>query len=421
MTTTLDIRTQGRIARVHLNRPEVRNAFNDGVITELADTFTRLVRARVLRAVSAIAAALIACAAVAQQPALDERLRETVEMIPSSGFTEPELELTHFRPPGAGPFPVVVINHGRAEGNAKFQARYRPMTAAREFVGRGYAVLVPMRQGFSRSGGQEISGGCNVHSNGLQQARSVRRTIDWAARQPWADVTRIVVVGQSHGGLTTLAYGTEAASGVKLLVNFAGGLRQTQCSAWEHTLARAFGDYGSQTRIPSIWFYGDNDSYFSPWVWRAAHDAYTKSGGKAELVAFGSFGGDAHGMFGSKAGLGIWVPRVVAALERTGLPTEVLHTRLEEADIATPPPSGYASLEDRDKLPPRAREAYGQWLRARPPKAFALHPVKGSYAWAWGGERPYSRALANCTQLAKDPCRLYAVDDQVVWTEDSKP
>ena len=42
MTTTLDIQTQGRIARVYLNRPEVRNAFNDGVITELADTFTRL-------------------------------------------------------------------------------------------------------------------------------------------------------------------------------------------------------------------------------------------------------------------------------------------------------------------------------------------------------------------------------------------
>ena len=39
---TLDIHIEGRVAKVFLNRPEVRNAFHDGVITELAETFTRL-------------------------------------------------------------------------------------------------------------------------------------------------------------------------------------------------------------------------------------------------------------------------------------------------------------------------------------------------------------------------------------------
>jgi methylglutaconyl-CoA hydratase len=39
---TLDIQIEGRVAKIFLNRPEVRNAFNDGVITELAETFTRL-------------------------------------------------------------------------------------------------------------------------------------------------------------------------------------------------------------------------------------------------------------------------------------------------------------------------------------------------------------------------------------------
>jgi len=42
MTSTLDIRIEGRVARVYLNRPEVRNAFNDGVIAELTEAFTRL-------------------------------------------------------------------------------------------------------------------------------------------------------------------------------------------------------------------------------------------------------------------------------------------------------------------------------------------------------------------------------------------
>jgi methylglutaconyl-CoA hydratase len=49
--TTLDIQIQDRVARIYLNRPEVRNAFNDGVIAELADAFTRLGRDPGLRAI----------------------------------------------------------------------------------------------------------------------------------------------------------------------------------------------------------------------------------------------------------------------------------------------------------------------------------------------------------------------------------
>lgn len=42
MTTTLDVQRSGPVARVYLNRPEVRNAFNDGVIAELTQTFAAL-------------------------------------------------------------------------------------------------------------------------------------------------------------------------------------------------------------------------------------------------------------------------------------------------------------------------------------------------------------------------------------------
>ncbi len=41
-TTTLDVRRDGPVARVYLNRPDVRNAFNDGVIAELTQTFAAL-------------------------------------------------------------------------------------------------------------------------------------------------------------------------------------------------------------------------------------------------------------------------------------------------------------------------------------------------------------------------------------------
>lgn len=52
MTTTLDLRRPSpHVAEVFLNRPEVRNAFNDGVIAELTATFRTLGEDASLRAI----------------------------------------------------------------------------------------------------------------------------------------------------------------------------------------------------------------------------------------------------------------------------------------------------------------------------------------------------------------------------------
>jgi methylglutaconyl-CoA hydratase len=51
MNATLDIRREGRVARVFLNRPDVRNAFNDAVIAELAEAFRTLGADAGLRAI----------------------------------------------------------------------------------------------------------------------------------------------------------------------------------------------------------------------------------------------------------------------------------------------------------------------------------------------------------------------------------
>src|SRR5262245_19655419 len=51
MNSTLDIRRQGTTARVFLNRPDVRNAFNDAVIAELTAVFRELGADASLRAI----------------------------------------------------------------------------------------------------------------------------------------------------------------------------------------------------------------------------------------------------------------------------------------------------------------------------------------------------------------------------------
>lgn len=282
----------------------------------------------------------------AKAQVLNSALNESVVTIPKKArlFTV-QLEATIYKPASSGLFPIVVINHGKAAGNPRFQSRYRPASAARYFLQRGYAVVVPMRQGFSNSEGSYIAGGCNIESNGLVQAEDVVATLDSVVQQPWADKDRIVVAGQSHGGWTTLAFGTRNYPGVRGLINFAGGLRQENCAAWEGGLAHAAAVYAQKTQVPSIWFYGDNDSYFSPFTFRTMFERYTGAGGQAELVDFGVFENDAHSMFGSRKGESIWQPRVEAFLHKLGLPTQVVHPEFSLPPVMEPPPaSNHAGL-----------------------------------------------------------------------------
>jgi dienelactone hydrolase len=366
--------------------------------------------------------ALLLCMLAQQSSAqeFDAAVNEQVIMIPKKGgLFSFELETTIYKPEGDGPFPLVIINHGKAYGDPRFQGRARHSAAARFFLQRNYAVLMPMRQGFSKSTGSYIGGGCNIDSNGLQQAQDTKTALDWAVSQTWADKSNILIVGQSHGGWTTLAFGSLNYPGVKGLVNFAGGLRQEQCAGWEGSLARAAGGYGKETKVPSIWFYGDNDSYFAPHTFRPMFEKYTAAGATAELVAFGNFGSDAHMMFGSRAGQTIWQPKVNAFMQSIGLPVEIKHAKYGNAASAMsiPAKTDFAMLDDENKLPyvkDTGRAGYKSFLTKQLPRAFALAP-NGAWGWAEMGDDPLKRALDNCNRSGQGQCKLYAVDDNVVW------
>nr|WP_315244608.1 CocE/NonD family hydrolase [uncultured Albidiferax sp.] len=360
------------------------------------------------------------------EPPLNTTLREEVQMVKKAGLFTIELETTFFRPPGAGPFPVVIINHGKSPGNTKFQPRARYEAPVREFVQRGYLVAVPMRQGFSKSSGSYIGGGCNVESNGRVQAEDVAAVLAYLKTVPDADTSRVLVVGQSHGGLTTLAFGTLSMPGVKGLVNFAGGLRQDDCVGWKSNLVRAFKSYAAQTTVPSLWFYGDNDSYWNPELYKEMVQQYLEGGGKARLVAFGNFGSDAHGLFGARTGLPIWVPEVDAFLAELGLPHTVL-ARLPLTSHATPPPpaTAFAKISD-EKAIPRSKETGQQgflaYAAAESPKAFAISATGSAWASSTGRANAMQAALDRCNSFAKDAsCKLYAVDDAVVWDAAAAP
>lgn len=371
-------------------------------------------------ALSVIAASTASHAASSPPPALDPTVNEHVVMLPvvENGQSF-QFETTIFQPPGNGPFPLLLMNHGKDRGDPADQKRDRFLALSREFVKRGYAVAVPMRKGFSQSTGQYSEFGCNMKDNGQQQADDVVAALDTLVKQPWVDRQHIVVAGQSYGGLATIAFGTRHYPGVRGLLNFAGGLRIDggNCD-WRDALVTAFGNYAASTRLPSLWFYGDNDTYFDPTLAQRLQQAYQSAGGPSQLIAYGPFKSDAHGMVGSRDGVRIWLPEVERFLKGVGMPTEVT---VAIADTPRPPPTGFAPVENISAVPfltEKGRSGYRDYLAKSTPRAFA---ISGSGAWSWAeeGDDPASRALASCQKNSKLPCQLYSIDNDVVWSGDS--
>lgn len=234
------------------------------------------------------------------------------------------LETTIFKPPGDGPFPILIMNHGKALGNPRTQPRVSYKTLAREFFNRGYAVIVPMRRGFANSSGPFSDDGCDLTTNGKHQGNDITEIINYFKQFSWFDKDRIIVAGQSYGGLTTMGFGTTNYPGVKGLINFAGGLKFEHGCEWQAELVMAFLEYGEETKIPSLWFYGMNDSYFGPELSDLMFKAYTRSGATAKLIRFGPFNADAHGLAGWSDGPKIYWPDIESFLMSVGMPTEMV-------------------------------------------------------------------------------------------------
>jgi dienelactone hydrolase len=199
-------------------------------------------------------------------------MNEQVLYISTGGDEPVDLQVTVFTPDGSGPFPLAVINHGAPRNNVARadEPRHRVSFAADHFLSRGYAVVMPMMRGFAGSGGQQQSEGCDYERFALNEAAD----IEYMERQTYLDPNRIVVTGQSFGGWNTLALGSLNLKDVKGLVNYVGGMRTTDCSTSDDSLIAAAGRFGARTRVPSIWFYGDNDRLFSVATWRAMYSRY---------------------------------------------------------------------------------------------------------------------------------------------------
>jgi hypothetical protein len=95
----------------------------------------------------------------------------------------------------------------------------------------------------------------------------------------------------------------------------------------------------------------------------------------------------------------------------------------EEIRLGIPPrpkASRFATIEDSRKVPlltQAARDGYQRFLASALPRALAISTDHRSWAWNATTFDSMAQALHRCTDNSHLMCRLYAVDDDVVWAE----
>lgn len=334
--------------------------------------------------------------------------------------TRGEILVTTFKPAGNGPFPLVVISHGRDSKKRAEVGRARFESAARYFVRKGFAVAVPTRLGYgdtAATGDPESNGkSCSLARYDVAMAASasqIAATVTRLREERWAAPDRLLLVGQSVGGISTVAATAQNIPGLVAAINFAGGHGGRPdthpgepCNP--AALERLYADFGKTARAPMLWLYTENDRYFNPAHSRAWHAAFTAGGGVAEYRLLPAFGDNGHTLFA--AGNDLWQPLLDDWLQRFGFTQPGL--------LPKPPARPASPVEALDQVPYLSQSSldtgYATFLGKAAPRAFALSP-QGNWGWASGKDDLLSRTLAHCQRKSGNPCKLYAVDNEVVW------
>jgi dienelactone hydrolase len=298
------------------------------------------------------------------------RLREQLWILPS-GDPQRYLRATVFRPEdphGSAELvrhPLVVINHGTSDLTRMAVSMPVFYWLSRWFVDRGYAVVLPQRRGHGATGGTlaEAVGTCakpDHFASGQIAADDVVAVVDYMNGQDFVMPGQTVVVGVSTGGWASLALASRNPKNVKAVVNFAGGRGghaggEANAICGMSELIRAAGAFGTTARIPTIWFYSKNDSYFSPQLAKQMAAAWSAGGGPVDLNLVPPYGDDGHEFVDDRAGWDIWGSTLARFLDVEGAPQAVARAPGTQpgGSGTTPLVSTVAATADGEAPPPR--------------------------------------------------------------------
>lgn len=205
------------------------------------------------------------------------------------------LELVIATPPGNGPFPTMIFNHGstgRGLNEATFRRTISPAVIAGYFAQRGWMTIFPQRRGRGKSGGTYREGlapnggySCDVAVALAGFERAVEDMDDVMAHLPalaGTDRDRLAIGGVSRGGILGIAYAGMRPGLFRAAVNFNGGWLGRACPGHEVLNPQLF-RRGADS--PSIWLYGTQDPYYSIEHCRENHAQFLAAGGRGTFVA----------------------------------------------------------------------------------------------------------------------------------------
>lgn len=234
---------------------------------------------------------------------------------------------TEYRPEGAGPFPLLLINHGTPRsGKDRRSTTDIYQQQARLFAAMGFVVINPIRRGYGQSDGpgNDNYGSCSdpsYYEAGLGSAVDISATIDYAKQLPYVDGKHIVLLGKSTGGVAVLATASLDIPGVVGVINFAGG-RGSQAPNYvcnEDKLVDSFRRYASTTHVPMLWLYARNDRFFGPSLAQRLTEAYLSEHVNLRFVQLPWFGSDGHSFFDVIKNAPQWMKEVAPFLSQLGL------------------------------------------------------------------------------------------------------
>jgi dienelactone hydrolase len=218
------------------------------------------------------------------------------------------LEVVIAKPPGDGPFPLLVVNHGSTgEGNdpALFTQTVSNPAFAEMFVKKGYMVVFPQRRGRGKSEGL-YDEGFNIDRNqgyacdpklslpGADRALGdIAAAVEVLMQRP--DVARrpILMAGVSRGGILSIVYAGVHPCEVAGVINFVGGWMDEGCRNASEINGTLF-KRGGAFPHPTLWLYGNQDPCYSLNHSRANFAAFQAAGGKGSFFDFEVPGGNGH-------------------------------------------------------------------------------------------------------------------------------
>lgn len=170
-----------------------------------------------------------------------------------------KIEAYVFKPEGAGPFPVVIYNHGSRPGHEREERQFA-------YVGEilahsGYVVVVPERRGYGRSDGPtfgETVGedrGPRFVARVQEETDDMLAAVEFVKALPYADTRRMGVMGWSFGGIVSV-FAASRSSAFRAVVDQAGA-----ALTWDHSPAMqaALKEAAGKIQIPLLGMVAKND------------------------------------------------------------------------------------------------------------------------------------------------------------------